>query len=218
MTKYITYLRVSTKVQGYDGLGIDAQRSSVQSFVKDDIIINEYVEVESGARNDRPVLLKAIAEAKSTGSTLLIAKLDRLSRDAAFTLTLMNTSVDFICADMPSANTLTISIIAVMAQHERQLISDRTKAALQAKKLRGDKLGTPSNLTLAVQQKGRDTNQLKARSDIANIQATDIISDKQQLGWSLKQIADHLNGKGYKTRRGCAFTTCAVYRLSLAKA
>lgn len=135
MKKYVSYLRVSTVKQGQSRLGLEAQRRAVAQYAKEgSAILAEYVEVESGKNNERLELYKAIEQARSSNACLLIAKLDRLSRDAAFIFTLRNTGIDFVCADMPEANTLTIGIFAVLAQHERELISSRTKAALGAKK------------------------------------------------------------------------------------
>lgn len=110
--------------------------------------------MESGKKNNRPQLLAAIEYARKVKATLIIAKLDRLSRNASFIFTLRDSGVDFVCADMPDANTLTIGIFAVLAQHERELISSRTKAALQMKKKQGVKLGKPENLT----DQARDTS------------------------------------------------------------
>jgi DNA invertase Pin-like site-specific DNA recombinase len=120
--KYVAYYRVSTQKQGNSGLGLDSQRQQVQSFVNcTTCIIAEYTEIESGKNNNREQLLAAIATAKKEGAKLVIAKLDRLSRNANFIFTLRDSGVDFVCADMPDANTLTIGIFAVMAQHEREL-------------------------------------------------------------------------------------------------
>jgi DNA invertase Pin-like site-specific DNA recombinase len=137
MKKYVAYYRVSTAKQGHSGLGLEAQRTAVSTFVGNATILREYVEVESGKVNERPHLVAAIDYAKGKGATLVIAKLDRLSRNAGFIFALKDSGVDFQCADMPEANTLTIGIFATLAQHERELISSRTRAALQAKKKQG---------------------------------------------------------------------------------
>jgi hypothetical protein len=113
------------------------------------------VEIESGKKNHRPQLLAAIAEARQAGATLLIAKLDRLSRNAGFIFALRDSGVDFVCCDMPDANTLTVGLFAVIAQHERETISKRTKDALAAKKARGTQLGSPQNFTTIVIAQGR---------------------------------------------------------------
>src|SRR5882672_7409199 len=143
-SKFVAYLRVSTAKQGRSGLGLEAQRESVRQFVvsrSGKIIAPELVEVETGKRNDRPELGKALKRCRLTGATLVVAKLDRLSRNAAFLMTLRDSGVDFIAADLPEANTMTVGVMAVVAQHEREAISQRTKAALQAAKARGTKLG-----------------------------------------------------------------------------
>lgn len=213
MKTYVTYLRVSTDKQGASGLGLEAQRAAVASFAKDATIAAEYVEVESGKRNERPQLAAAIAHAKKRNAVLLIAKLDRLSRNAGFIFTLKDSGVQFICADMPDANTLTVGIFAVMAQHERETIAKRTKDALAAKRSRGEQLGTVANLTAAGRAKGQQQRQLNAQMDKANLQAAELIKLHAEKGKSLREIAVCLNSKGYTTRRGCLFTAAAVHRL-----
>ena len=146
MTSYIAYYRVSTQKQGRSGLGLEAQQHAVRSFLKGDTnqLLSEFTEVESGKRNTRPQLTAAIQQAKQQEATLLIAKLDRLSRNASFIFALRDSGVKFVAADMPDANHLTVGILAVIADHERQAISDRTKAALSALKAQGVELGTPA--------------------------------------------------------------------------
>jgi DNA invertase Pin-like site-specific DNA recombinase len=127
--KFFSYLRVSTDKQGERGYGLDAQRKAIADYLNGGSwqLLGEYVEVESGKRNDRPQLEAALAACKRHKAKLVIAKLDRLSRNLAFIATLMERKVDFVCCDMPEANRLTIHIIAAMAEHERNMISDRTK-------------------------------------------------------------------------------------------
>ena len=141
--KFVSYLRVSTKRQGASGLGLEAQRTAVADYLNGGhwTVIKEVVEVESGKKDDRPKLAEAMALCRVHGATLVIAKLDRLSRDAHFLLGLQKAGVRFVAADMPEANELTIGILAVVAQAERKMISARTKAALAAAKARGVKLG-----------------------------------------------------------------------------
>ncbi|MGI4873013.1 MAG: recombinase family protein [Janthinobacterium lividum] len=166
---YTPYYRVSTQKQSNSGLGLEAQQAAVRQFVPDPAQLGpEFVEVESGKQNQRPQLLAAIAEARRTGSTLLIAKLDRLSRNAGFIFALRDSGVRFVCCDMPDANTLTVGLFAVIAQHEREMISKRTKDALAAKKARGAQLGSPQNLTLAAIAQGREVMQRNAREHQAN--------------------------------------------------
>jgi DNA invertase Pin-like site-specific DNA recombinase len=139
--QYIAYYRVSTAGQGKSGLGLDAQQSAVKLYRPD--ILAEYIEIESGKVDNRPELSAAIAQCQATGATLLIAKLDRLSRDAAFLFTLRKSGVPILAADMPNAGMLEFGVRAIFAQHEREQISARTKAALQAAKAKGKALGCP---------------------------------------------------------------------------
>lgn len=212
--KYIAYYRVSTKQQGSSGLGLDAQREQVQRFVNCcDCILAEYTDIESGKVDNRPELLKAIEHANNIGAKLVIAKLDRLSRNAAFIFTLKDRKVDFVCADMPEANTLTIGIFATLAQHERELISQRTKAALQARKDRGMKLGKPENMDHEAQKKGAKAMKDKAKANENNKRGKGYVVAlrSQGLGWS--EIARTLNNEGFRTAKGKAFQAVQVQRL-----
>lgn len=143
MERFVSYLRVSTDKQGKSGLGIEAQRHQVEAHLQSisSELVTEVVEVESGKRNDRPKLQEAIALAKAYNATLLIAKLDRLGRNAHFLLGLKEAGVKFVAADNPSANNLTIGILSLIAEYEHEAISDRVKRALAAAKARGAKLG-----------------------------------------------------------------------------
>src|SRR5262245_21085937 len=158
--KFVAYLRVSTDRQGKSGLGLEAQREAVQRFIQARggvIVAREYVEVESGKRNDRPKLAQALKQCRLTGATLVVAKLDRLSRNAAFLLTLRDSGVDFVAADLPEANTMTVGVMAIVAQHEREAISARTKAALAAARARGIKLGRGHRLVSTPRSHGSGT-------------------------------------------------------------
>jgi DNA invertase Pin-like site-specific DNA recombinase len=139
----VTYLRVSTARQGKSGLGLEAQQSAVANFLSKGQwnLLEEFVEVESGKNSKRPKLLEAIELCKASGAKLLVAKLDRLARDAGFLMNLKDSGTDFVCADMPEANRLTIGIMALVAEQEREAISKRTKEALAAAKARGVQLG-----------------------------------------------------------------------------
>ena len=143
--KFVAYFRVSTDRQGKSGLGLDAQRDTVLSYMNGGrwSLVAEFTEIESGKRNDRPELEKALAACKKQKAKLVIAKLDRLSRNLAFIATLMDSGVEFIAVDNPHANKLTVHILAAVAQHEREIISARTSAALKAAKARGRRLGNP---------------------------------------------------------------------------
>jgi len=144
--RFVSYYRVSTDKQGKSGLGLDAQRRAVQQYLNGGTwsLIGEFTEIESGKRNERPELAKALAACKRQKAKLVIAKLDRLSRNLAFIATLMDSGVEFIAVDNPHANKLTVHILAAVAQHEREVIAQRTKDALQAAKARGVVLGNPS--------------------------------------------------------------------------
>ena len=146
--RFVSYLRVSTDRQGRSGLGLEAQRKAVDDFLNGGRwkLIAEFVEVESGKRDDRPKLAEALALCRLHNAVLVIAKLDRLSRDAHFLLGLQKAGVRFVAADMPEANEMVVGIMAVVAQAERKMISARTKAALAAAKARGKRLGNPGNL------------------------------------------------------------------------
>lgn len=211
MKKYIAYYRVSTQRQGNSGLGLDAQKTMVRNYLKvDDILIDQFEEIESGKNDNRPQLLKAIEKSKSESATLLIAKLDRLSRSATFILLLKDSNIDFKCCDMPEADSVTIGIMAVLAQEERTLISKRTIAALQELKTKGVKLGKPENLTPEARQLGSETMRLKALQNENNRKATALIVSLRSTGKSYNKIANELNQSGFKTSRGCEFTSSQV--------
>ena len=145
-SKFIAYLRVSTARQGASGLGLEAQHSAVQAYLatRQGNVIAEFVEVESGKRDDRPKLAAALAACRLHRATLVMAKLDRLARNVRFIAGIMDSGVDFVACDMPHANRLTLHLMAAMAEHEAAAISERTKAALAAAKVRGTKLGNPN--------------------------------------------------------------------------
>ena len=149
--KFVAYFRVSTDKQGRSGLGLEAQREAVLTYLDGGrwSLVQEFVEVESGKRNDRPELAAALAACKKHKAKLIIAKLDRLSRNLAFIATLMDSGVEFVAVDNPHANKLTVHILAAIAQHEREMIGQRTSDALQAAKARGKKSATPSSPRLA---------------------------------------------------------------------
>jgi len=202
---YVTYLRVSTDRQGKSGLGLDAQRKAVADHVagKGEIAA-EYVEIESGKKNDRPQLARALAEAKRIGAVLLIAKLDRLARNVAFIANLLEAGVEIAAADMPEANRFLLHVMAAVAEHEAQAISDRTRAALAAAKARGVSLGWSMPGRAGEQRqaarKGAERNARKADQHAANV--LPVIRQVAARGASLRQIADELNTRGIKTARG----------------
>jgi DNA invertase Pin-like site-specific DNA recombinase len=173
----------------------------------------EFVEIESGKQNQRPQLLAAMAEARRVGTTLLIAKLDRLSRNASFILALRDSGVAFACCDMPDANTLTVGLFAVIAQHERETISKRTKEALTAKKARGAQLGTPANLTAVSRQRSLAVRQQQTRQHAGLRQAAALVAARRAQGVSFRQLATELNALGFTARCGGTFNQKQVQRL-----
>lgn len=203
--KFVSYLRVSTDRQGKSGLGLEGQRAAVAEFLNGGRwkVAAEFVEVESGKDNDRPKLAEAIAACRMYGAKLCIAKLDRLSRDACFLLGLEKAGVEFVCADMPSANRLTVGIMAMVAEEERRMISARTKAALRAAKARGTVLGgfrgyVPSSEDRKAAAEARTARAVDRAASIAPA-----IKAIQEAGvMSLKGIAKALTEREIPTPRG----------------
>lgn len=217
--KIVAYLRVSTAKQGHSGLGIEAQRSAIESYVEriKGKIIQSFTEVESGRANDRPQLAKALHLAKVTGATLVIAKLDRLSRNAAFLLTLKESGVKFVAADLPDANELTVGIMALVAQQEREAISRRTQEALAAAKRRGVKLGNPNGArALKRARKGNRASLvvIKARAEAHSSNLRPVVEALRAEGAnSLGAIAAELNERGMLTPRGGRWHKSSVRNL-----
>src|SRR6516225_371319 len=207
--KFIAYFRVSTDRQGKSGLGLEAQREAVMSYLNGGrwSLVDEFTEVESGKHSDRPELAKALAACKKRKAKLVIAKLDRLSRNLAFIATLMDSGVEFVAVDNPHANKLTIHILAAVAEHERESISERTKAALAAAKARGKRLGTPDPKGAVKRMHAA----LKAKTTgfAANVQP--IIREIQAAGHtSHNAIAGQLNARKVATSRGGRWTHVQV--------
>lgn len=197
MSKFIAYYRVSTDRQGASGLGLDAQREAVARFIGGtENLLAEYTEVESGKRHtNRPQLSGALAECRRRKATLVIAKLDRLARNVHFISGLMESKVDFVAVDMPQANRLTVHIMAAFAEHEREMISQRTKAALAQAKRRGTVLGNPR------------LSQARAKAVAANrtpppTETIEFILKMRRAGETLRAIASQLNALNIRTGRG----------------
>jgi DNA invertase Pin-like site-specific DNA recombinase len=213
--KIVAYYRVSTARQGASGLGLEAQREAVQSHFKggDWNLIAEAVEVESGKRNDRPRLAEALRLCRLHNATLAIAKLDRLARNVAFISNLMEAGVDFIAVDFPQANRLTVHILAAVAEHEREMISQRTKAALKQskKQLGGDRgnFGTVRHQGQAASATVRSGKAAKRAADLFPL-----IADLQRSGMSLHQIGAELTKRDIETpRRAGAWSATQVSRV-----
>jgi len=214
--RYVAYYRVSTQRQGRSGLGLSAQQAAVREFLRQTggTLKGEFTEVQSGKDDHRPKLAEALKLCRLTNTTLLIAKLDRLSRNAAFLLSLRDSGVRFVAVDMPDMNETVVGIMAVIAQSERKAISDRTKAALAAAKRDGKKLGNPY---LKPGTKASARHASEAAQAIAKGRAEDlreVMDDARRQGCrSLRDYAAHLNGIGIGTPRGGQWAAASVSRL-----
>jgi DNA invertase Pin-like site-specific DNA recombinase len=206
--RFVAYYRVSTARQGRSGLGLEAQRAAVLTFINGNAeLVAEFTEVESGKHADREELKKAVAACKKQKAKLVIAKLDRLSRNLAFIATLMESGVQFVAVDMPEANELTVHIMAVMAQDEVKQISKRTREALAAAKKRGKRLGNPNIAEVA--KRGRAVLKANARRFAANVRP--IIEEIMRAGaTSHNAIAAKLNERNVRTARGGVWTHVQV--------
>lgn len=213
MKLYIAYLRVSTKGQERSGLGLEAQRAIIKHYtdLEESMIVREVIEAESGKEiSNRPGLTNAIQECESKGYTLIVAKLDRLSRNVEHIFRMHNRLGDlFRSCDLPTSDSLTLSIFAGLAQREREIISIRIKQALAAKKARGEKLGTIKNLNREGRKAGIKTIKEKAISK--NQMARSFVSKCN--GMTLEAIATELNNNGFRTSQGKLFHKTTVLRL-----
>ena len=204
MTKgpYIAYFRVSTDRQGKSGLGLAAQRKAVLDYLNGNGVrlLGEYVEVESGKRISRPELTKALEACKENKATLVIAKLDRLARNVHFVSGLMESGVEFLAVDMPEANRLTVHILAAVAEHEREMISQRTKVALAEAKRRGVKLGRAKE------------NKAAAKAHAKSLKP--VLRELARGGvTSVRKVAQVLNERDIPTARGGRWHPTSVARL-----
>ena len=208
--RYVAYYRVSTARQGASGLGLEAQQAAVRGYLVNGRgeLTEELTEVESGQNNDRPQLECALRLCRLTGATLIIAKLDRLSRDAHFLLGLQKGSVPFVAADMPEANELTVSIMAVVAQAERKAISRRTKEALAMAKARGVKLGGWRGGPVVDGKLGGRATAAQATAFAAEVGP--ILAGMRGEGLSLRAMAAELGRRGIRTPRNATWSASAV--------
>ena len=219
---FVSYLRVSTQGQGKSGLGLEAQRAAVKDYVarESGALLNEFTEIETGKRADRPELVKAMAFAKRAGAALIVAKLDRLARNVAFLARLMESGVDFLACDNPHANRFTVHILAAVAEYEAALISERTRAGLAALKARGVKLGSARPGHWEGREEARRIGgergrvqaakviTAKAREEYADLAPR--VIEMRKAGQTLSQIAATLNEEGQHTRRGKEFHASQV--------
>ena len=210
---YVAYLRQSTRKQEISGLGVEAQREIIQKHLYPITPIAEYLETESGRKRERPKLTEALELCRKTGAILIVAKLDRLSRNVAFTSMLLESDVEILFCDFPEANKLVLHIISSIAEYEANLISQRTKQSLQAKKQRGTRLGKPENLTDNLEraiENSTTTNRQKARDNPNNKRAVAMLRNLVGKGKSLREMARTLNSEGFTTSRGCSFNPSQV--------
>ena len=216
MSNYVAYLRQSIVKQKKSGLGVQAQRDIIYSFVKEGMIIREFIETESGKNNLRPQLQEALALCRKTNSILIVAKLDRLSRNVAFTSKLLESDVEITFCDFPKANRLILHIISSIAEYEATLISQRTKQSLAAKKAKGFKLGKSENLmnrhNEAIKQ-SNETNRRKAQYNVNNMRAVAMLRSMVKDGLTPIEMTKQLNEQGFVTSRGCKFQIVQVQRL-----
>ena len=215
-TQYVSYLRVSTQKQGYSGLGLEAQKEIIRNYLNGKTPVTEYVEVESGRKKDRPKLKEALDLCRKTGSTLIVAKLDRLARNVSFLSSLLENDVEIVFCDFPQANKMVLHILSAISQYEAELTASRTKSALQAKKARGYRLGNPEHLLNKHQQAIQNsimTCKTKAENNPNNKRAVAMLRTLVKENRSLKEMADILNGEGFVTSKGASFSKTTVYKL-----
>ena len=215
-TCYVSYLRVSTQKQGYSGLGLEAQREIIQNHLYETTPITEFIEVESGRKKDRPKLKEALDLCRKTGSTLIVAKLDRLARNVYFLSSLLESDVEIVFCDFPQANKMVLHILSAISQYEAELTASRTKSALQAKKARGCKLGNPEHLLGKHDQAIQNsimTCKTKADNNPNNKRAVAMLRTLVKEEHTLKEMADILNREGFVTSKGVCFSKTTVYKL-----
>lgn len=215
---YVSYLRVSTQRQGQSGLGLEAQREIIENAMRGETQTAEFVEVESGRKTatQRPRLRAALACCEATGATLVVAKLDRLARNVAFLANVLESNVNVFFCDFPTANKMMLHVLGAIAQYEAELISQRTRAALNAKKARGEQLGNREAL-----ERTRDVataNSARARHERATTSTEHrkraaMASSLRATGMSLRAIASTMTANGFTSATGKPLRTEQVRRL-----
>jgi DNA invertase Pin-like site-specific DNA recombinase len=203
--QFVSYYRVSTDRQGRSGLGLEAQQAAVRGYLGATAPISEFTEIETGKRNDRPQLREALALCRKRKARLVIAKLDRLSRNLAFIATLMDSGVEFVAVDNPHATRLTLHILAAVAEHERHMIADRTKAALQVAKARGIRLGRNGADRLAPAYRAEAIDRAR--------QLAPVLTELKLAGLSTRGMAAELTARGIPTPSGARWHGQTVRRM-----
>jgi len=190
--QYIAYFRVSTRKQGYSGLGLEAQREIIQKYLRDKTPVAEFVEIESGRKKDRPKLKEALSLCRKTEATLIVAKLDRLARNVSFLSNLLENDVEIVFCDFPQANKMVLHILSAISQYEAELIMDKHEQAIQ---------------------NSIRTCREKADNNPNNRRAVAMLRTLVKEEHTLQEIADILNKEGFVTSRGCRFSKSTVYKL-----
>jgi DNA invertase Pin-like site-specific DNA recombinase len=203
--QFVAYYRVSTDRQGRSGLGLEAQQAAVRGYLGSVAPMAEFVEIETGKRNDRPELQQALALCRKRKARLVIAKLDRLSRNLAFIAALMDSGVEFVAVDNPHATRLTLHILAAVAEHEREMIAARTKAALAAAKARGIKLGRNGADRLAPAHRAEAMERARRLAPM--------LAELKSAGMSARQMAAELTARGIATPSGGRWHAMSVLRM-----
>ena len=214
--QYVSYLRVSTQKQGYSGLGLEAQKEIIKNFLHDKTPIAEFTEIESGRKTDRPKLKEALTQCRTTGATLIVAKLDRLARNVSFLSNLQESDVEIVFCDSPQANKMVLHILAAISHYDAELTAQRTKAASQATKARRAKHANPEHLMNKHKQaiaNSNKTNSEKAKKNPNNKRAVAFLKVMISQGKSLTEMTDILNSEGFVTAQGCKFVPATVRRL-----
>jgi DNA invertase Pin-like site-specific DNA recombinase len=212
--KFVAYYRLSKQDENSRGLGLDAQKHSVRTFIKENELIGEFEEIETGtSKRKRIKIYEALQLCKDRDATLIIARLDRLARDTVFLADLKRSKIPFTVCDHPHITQVMIDVMMALAEEEARNISIRTKNALAARRRKGLALGNPKTLTKAGRDMGAAKRREMALNNEANLKATDLILDLRERGFTFKSIADRLNKRNDRTSTGKSFTDCAVYRL-----
>jgi len=214
---FIAYYRVSTQRQGLSGLGLESQQSVVTDYIQHQggNLLHQYTEIESGKNNNRPELGKALQHCQLTNSTLIVSKLDRLSRDLHFLSSVMQSNIKFICCDQPNSGPLVLQVLAAVAEEERRAISTRTKLALEAAKRRGVKLGNPHLADVRNTCTNNAHSQFMANTNKYREAIFPVIENVKAAGTTtLKGIADELNRLGFKSRTGKQFYPSTIRSLT----
>jgi len=213
--KFVSYLRVSTKKQGVDGLGVSSQRIDITKYLNNanGLLISEFVETESGTKTNRKELEKALKHCKDNNANLIVSRLDRLTRNSKFLFTLLESKVNIVFADMPNIDITLLKILSIIAEKEVQKIRENTKKALNAKKLRGEKLGIDKETLKKYSYLGGLSMKENALNCQHNQRAYAMIKALKQQSLSFRQIAKELNTSGFRTKSNTLYSVSQIIRI-----